>query len=64
MASKLNMCKETLKKNLLLLLILFGVLVGVGLGFLVRLAEPSDNVLMWLGELFYLYRVAYEKSFI
>ncbi|KAK3580084.1 hypothetical protein CHS0354_001218 [Potamilus streckersoni] len=42
-------CVRFLKKNLLLLLTIFGVVLGFALGFSVREAHPSETVIMWLG---------------
>ncbi|XP_060595283.1 excitatory amino acid transporter-like isoform X1 [Ruditapes philippinarum] len=38
-----------IKKNLLLLLTLLGVICGIGIGFAVRSSSPSSSVLLWLG---------------
>lgn len=38
-----------LRENLLLIMTLIGVVLGVGLGFAIRQADPSANSLMWLG---------------
>ncbi|XP_045199439.1 excitatory amino acid transporter-like [Mercenaria mercenaria] len=39
----------TIRRNLLLLLTLLGVLFGIGIGFAVRSCSPSSNALLWLG---------------
>lgn len=46
---------EHVKRNLLLLLTVVGVIVGFGIGFGVRPAKPSDTALMWIGILGELY---------
>ena len=39
-----------LVRNMLVYLTLFGVLVGLALGFALRPARPSDSTLVWLGK--------------
>ena len=39
-----------LRRNLLLLLTVLGVIVGFGIGFGVRPSKPSDTALMWIGK--------------
>ena len=41
-----------LRQNALVILTLFGVILGFGLGFGVRPLELSDTGLMWLGKIF------------
>ena len=41
---------EHVKRNLLLLLTVVGVIVGFGIGFGVKPAKPSDTALMWIGK--------------
>lgn len=42
--------RVSLRRHLLFILTLSAVIVGFTLGFLLRLAEPSADALLWLGK--------------
>lgn len=49
--SKLStMCLKTIKRNLLVILTIVGVVVGLIVGFSVREANPSADAIMWIGR--------------
>jgi len=45
--------RRAAKQNLLLILTLVGVALGLGIGFAIRGASPSEDVLMWLGTSYF-----------
>jgi hypothetical protein len=46
---KCHRVKKLIKKELLLILTAFGIIVGFTVGFIVREFEPSTDLLAWLG---------------
>ena len=49
-----NMILGHVKRNLLLITTLIGVVVGFGIGFGVRPYQPTDTSLMWIGKILFL----------
>jgi len=44
--------RSWISKNLLLIMTFFGIILGFILGFSIRLLEPSQTALLWLGKVF------------